>query len=108
MRTLTWCDAHPALGGPHLSRAIVVGPYFTHDATLVMCTARSRKGRLCGNEYLVPGRAGFPMCVWCGKYAHEIPTRHVGGAEAPLHDACYAEVLTFRQGTAESERCHLI
>lgn len=102
-RVFTWCDAHPALGGPHLSKALIVGPYFTHDATLVMCTHRNRKGKVCGSEYLVPGRAGFKMCVWCGAYGEFIPERKVGGIMATLHDECYAEVRLYRQGTTQGE-----
>jgi hypothetical protein len=57
-RVLTECDNHRAQGGPHLSRALVVGPYFDHRATVVMCTAllgrvTRQNRRVCGNEYLI-------------------------------------------------------
>lgn len=66
---LTRCDNHPAQGGSHVSRALIVGRYLDHDATVVMCTARVGKvtrenRRHCGNEYLVfgsPGRHSAPQ-----------------------------------------------
>lgn len=48
------CDRHPAAGGPHRSVGLVVGRYFAHPATVVMCTHRSRRGKVCGAEMLVP------------------------------------------------------
>lgn len=54
----TECDNHPAQGGPHKSRAVIVGDYFGHGATVVACTAKvgkvTRDNRHeCGNEYLI-------------------------------------------------------
>ena len=59
MQQFTWCDNHPAKGGSHKTRALVVGRYFTHPATVVMCTARlgKRQTSLCRNEYLILDRA---------------------------------------------------
>lgn len=53
MTIFTWCSAHPAMGGPHASRAIFVRNYFGAPADVVMCTHKSKKGSVCGNEYLV-------------------------------------------------------
>lgn len=54
MRQFIECDAHPATGGPHQTVGLVVGRYFDHPATVVMCTHRSRRGTVCGAEMLVP------------------------------------------------------
>jgi len=57
MKEFTWCDNHPAKGGPHLSRALFVQHYFDHPADVVMCTARlgKRQVSVCKSEYLVLG-----------------------------------------------------
>lgn len=45
-----WCDAHPAKGGPHKSQGLFVGWHGPrHNATLWMCTHKSRRGNVCGN-----------------------------------------------------------
>lgn len=49
------CDAHPATGGPHISRGLFVGRYFDHPASVVMCTARiGRRRSVCKSLILVP------------------------------------------------------
>lgn len=52
-RAFVRCDAHPARGGPHLSRGLYVGPYFDHPADLVSCTHRYKSGNVCGNVFMV-------------------------------------------------------
>lgn len=54
MRVFLDCDAHPAKGGPHRSRGLYVGRYFDHPASVVMCTHRSKRGKVCGALSLVP------------------------------------------------------
>jgi hypothetical protein len=46
LRSFVRCDAHPATGGPHITRGVYVGEY--HGATLYACTHRSKRGRVCG------------------------------------------------------------
>lgn len=55
MKEFTWCDNHPAKGGPHKTRALIVGRYFDHPALVVQCTARLGKRQVstCESEYLI-------------------------------------------------------
>lgn len=47
------CDNPSAAGGPHRTRGVIVGPYLSHDALLVRCTHRSRRGHQCESVQLV-------------------------------------------------------
>ena len=49
-----YCDAHPAVGGPHKSHGLYVGDY--HGWTLWMCTHKSKRGNACGAIGLEVGR----------------------------------------------------
>ena len=85
------CSQHPARGGPHLSPGLVVGPYFDHEATLVMCTYRNKKGKECGDVFMVPGWVRAEPCVWCGSYLGSVQPYKFGGVGAPMHEGCARE-----------------
>ena len=53
---LVWCDNHPSAGGPHRTAGLYAGEYFDHDATLWVCTHKSRRGRQCNSTGLEVSR----------------------------------------------------